>query len=184
MTYADELPSKGNDQAMTIREPRCIELVDVTIIGAEEPPLPVAQPAKKSYKTHFIVVTTLLVVLAAVGVVIALFVFTKEEDSNDDGSTKDIATFRYTGFPQEYLVPVGVAALHVTVCGASGGTCYKPSSSSGGGGCIETIIPASYSGQKLHVYVGANGDMSGGNIGGAPGFVSSIGKVFFCVFLS
>jgi hypothetical protein len=78
-------------------------------------------------------------------------------------------TYYYTGYMQNFSVPVDVEALTVEACGANGGMAGY-SGTQGFGGCIKcTVLVKGNS--SLYIYVGGVGTSIGGyNGGGAPNY--------------
>ena len=84
-------------------------------------------------------------------------------------------SFAYTGAEQTFVVPQGVASLHVEAVGGTGGGYFSPVPPrdrffpGGAGGRVSADIVVQ-AGATLYIAVGGNGSLdSGGFNGGAPG---------------
>src|SRR5207244_3856150 len=81
----------------------------------------------------------------------------------------EVVTFNYTGAPQSWVVPNGVASVDVDARGAQGGG-NGPTTPGGKGGRVQTTLAVT-PGETLHIYVGEKGgDLDSPNIGGAGGW--------------
>jgi hypothetical protein len=78
-------------------------------------------------------------------------------------------TYYYSGYVQNFSVPVGVETLTVEACGANGGMAGY-SDTQGVGGCITCSVSVKDI-SSLYIYVGGVGTSSGGyNGGGTPNY--------------
>jgi hypothetical protein len=83
-------------------------------------------------------------------------------------------TFKYTDAEQSFVVPSGVTAITIVALGAAGaGYSYRDHygyhAYFGRGGRVYAIVPVTQS-ERLHVFVGGQGSITGGfNGGGNPG---------------